>query len=283
MTGPEEAASGPLTVTSADGTTIAYARIGHGPPVVVVGGAFNDRHSVAAWAAPLAGTHTVLMPDRRGRGDSGDTPPYAVEREVEDLAAVIEAAGGSAALVGHSSGGALALEAAAAGLPVERVAAYEPPYEVAPADVDLATTEPGGPDGPAELPRTGLAAELARLAAQGPPGAAATRFLAQLGMPPQALEHIRQSPHWAGMTAIEHTLAYDLTVVGEDGVPAERFGRIGVPVLVLVGGDGWDWIRAAGAAVADAVPQGRLAEVPGQGHDVAPDALAGALLPFLDG
>lgn len=97
------------------------------------------------------------------------------------------------------------------------------------------------------------------------------------------MEHLRQSPHWSGMTAIEHTLAYDLTIVGDDGVPAGRFGRIAVPVLVLVGGDGWDWIRAAGAAVAEAVPHGTLQELPGQGHDVSPDALAGALLAFLAG
>jgi hypothetical protein len=158
-------------------------------------------------------------------------------------------------------------------VPVDRVAVYEPPYDVAPPVVTAGS----------DLQRTGLAAELAQLAADGPVGAAASRFLAQLGTPPEGIEQIRRSPHWSGMTAIEHTLAYDLTVVGEGPVPTERFGSISVPVLVLVGAGGWEWIRAAGAAVAEAVPHGTLREVPGQGHDVSPEALASALLDFLAG
>ena len=116
------------TVTSADGTTIAYDRLGDGPPVVVVGGALADRAVLAATAEALAAHRTVLNYDRRGRGDSGDTAPYAVAREVEDLAALLAAAGGSAALYGHSSGAALALHAAAAGLPIERLVMHEAPY-----------------------------------------------------------------------------------------------------------------------------------------------------------
>ncbi|HEX3254574.1 MAG TPA: alpha/beta hydrolase, partial [Gaiellaceae bacterium] len=115
---------------SADGTPIAYERIGDGPPLVVVGGAWNTRQSATELAERLADSFTVYTYDRRGRGDSGDTEPYAVEREVEDLEAVIGAAGGSAALFGHSSGGALALETTARSVTVSRLAMYEPPYIV---------------------------------------------------------------------------------------------------------------------------------------------------------
>src|SRR5262245_5356833 len=118
------------TVTSRDGTTIAYDRLGQGPPVVLLPGGSVDRTANAGLAAELAGHHTVYNVDRRGRGDSGDTQPYAVEREVEDIAAVIDAAGGRAHLYGSSSGAGLAMHAVAAGLPVARLALWEPPYSV---------------------------------------------------------------------------------------------------------------------------------------------------------
>lgn len=255
------------SVVSADGTPIAYDRTGAGSPVVIVGGAFNTRPSVAAWARPLAERHSVYAHDRRGRGDSGDTPPYDVAREIDDLAAVIEAAGGHAALFGHSSGGALVLAAAAAGLPVTRVAVYEPPYSVAD-DSD---------------PTPGLAADLRELASTGPAGSAATRFLTDVGTPPGVVEQIRHSPDWPGMVSVEHTLWYDMTLLGDGGVPIPMLGRITVPVLVLAGGAGWDWVRASGAVVADSVPDGVYRELEGEGHGVSPEALAPALLEFFGG
>ena len=119
------------TVTSSDGTTIAYDRSGEGPPLVLIGGALSDRAAAGSLAEALAPRLTAIAYDRRGRGDSGDTAPYAVEREIEDLEAIVAEAGGSAFVFGHSSGAALALEAAARGLPVTKLALYEPPFIVA--------------------------------------------------------------------------------------------------------------------------------------------------------
>lgn len=110
------------------GTTIAYERYGQGPPVIVVGGAACDRAVTRPLAERLASHFTVFNYDRRGRGDSGDTPPYAVEREIEDLAALIAVAGGTASVYGHSSGAGLALQAAAHGLPIAMLVLHEPPY-----------------------------------------------------------------------------------------------------------------------------------------------------------
>src|SRR4051794_8778974 len=118
------------TTTSADGTTIALDASGHGPTVVLVGGAFNDRTTVAALAGELSADFTAVAYDRRGRGDSGDTRPYEVRREIEDLAAVIDHVGGSAHVIGHSSGAILALRSAAQITSITKVAAYEPPFVV---------------------------------------------------------------------------------------------------------------------------------------------------------
>lgn len=260
------------TVVSADGTTIAYDRTGHGPPVVVVGGAFNTRATVAAWGRTLADSFTVYAHDRRGRGDSGDTAPYSVDREVADVAAVIRAAGGSAAIFGHSSGGGLALEAAAAGLPLTRLAVYEAPY--------LAT---GDADGDADGEGPDLEAELRELAASGPPGAAATHFLSSTGTPPEVLDQLRHSPDWPGMLAVEHTLWYDCAVMGAGPVPTQRFASVRVPALVLAGSHGWEWVRESGRVLAGVLPLGEYRELDGQGHGVSPEGLGPPLLEFFAG
>ena len=170
------------TVTSRDGTTIAYDRLGDGPPVVLVCGGSTDRMANAGLAAELAGGHTVYNFDRRGRGDSGDTQPYAIEREVEDIAAVIGVAGGPANLYGTSSGAGLAMHAAAAGLPVARLALWEPPYSVN-----------GRPDLPDDT-----AAVYRELVEAGRRGDAIEYFMAKVvGLPPKFVANARQAPWWA--------------------------------------------------------------------------------------
>lgn len=253
------------TVTSADGTTIAYERSGTGPALVVVPGAFCDRHSFADLGKLLAADFTVVLYDRRARGDSGDTPPVAVRREIEDLEALITAAGGSARVFGHSSGAALALEAAIAGLPVTALAVYEPPYVV------------GGD----RAPNDHLSADIDTALAAGLPGEAARAFLAQVvELPAPAIAGMERSPAWAHFTALARSLPYDLAVVGDQAVPVSRLPAITVPTLVIRGGDSPLWARNSVAAVAAAVPGARLSTMAGQTHQVAQDALAAVLLEF---
>ncbi|NUU26494.1 MAG: alpha/beta fold hydrolase, partial [Streptomycetaceae bacterium] len=199
---------------SQDGTAIAYDRSGTGDPVVLIGGALCDRMIHNELAAALAPHFTVFNYDRRGRGESGDTKPYAVARELEDLAAVLTEAGGTAAVYGISSGGALALEAAAAGLPVTKAVAYEPPYAV-----DASARDQAAEYGYA----------VPELIAQGRPEEALVAFLRTVGTPPEAIEGMRTMPFWAGMVAIAPTLAYDFQVMGDNLIPVDRFRKIAVP------------------------------------------------------
>ena len=250
------------SVRSADGTVIAVERSGDGPALVLVTGAFCDRSTPAGLAAALDPGFTVWRYDRRGRGNSGDQPPYAVGREIEDLAAVIAAAGPPALVYGHASGAALALEAAAAGLPVTKVAAYEPPY----------TGDAGH--------SAAFAAELDALVAAGQRGAAAERFLRSTGVPADAVTAMRSSPYWPSMVAMAHTLPYDIRL-GQDGVvPAERLAGITVPVLALAGGNSPERAQQAVHAVAAAVPDGRSQVLAGQEHAVSDDILALVLTAF---
>lgn len=261
---------GPETAVSADGTPIAFERAGSGPPLVVVGGALADRRFGAGLARRLAGAATVLTFDRRGRGGSGDTPPHRLEREIEDLAAVLEAAGPPAVVYGHSSGGVLALEAAAAGVAMEVLCVYEPPYLLGEASGRLAGD---------------LAARLSGLVAEGRPDEAVVCFLTEAAGEPEAeVAGLRDSPSWQTMRSLAHTLVYDIAVCGGDGaVHPERLARIGTPTLVLAGGASPDWASAAVAAVADAVPGAVAATVPGEGHRVSSAALAPVLAALVTG
>lgn len=250
------------TVQSADGTSIAVERSGDGPAVVVALGAFCDRSSSASLAAALAPGFTVYEYDRRGRGDSTDTQPYAVEREVEDLEAVIRAAGGSAYVYGHSSGACLALEAAARGVPITKLAAYEPPY----------ASPNGGLNAWAEA--------LAALIADGRRDEAATRFMQGSGTPPEVVEQRKASPYWPRMEALAHTLPYDAWLCNDGIVPAERLAGSQIPTLALAGGNSSGWARDAGKAVAAAVPGGEYRVLPGQDHGVADDVIVPILRDF---
>ncbi|MFI7394120.1 alpha/beta fold hydrolase [Streptomyces tendae] len=256
------------TTVSGDGTRIAYARSGRGPAVVLVSGAMSTGATMAPLAAELSGRFDVTVYDRRGRGESGDTAPYAVEREIEDLAALIEALGGEVSLYGMSSGGALALRAAASGLPVRRVAVYEVPYAV-----DDAAVRAG-----AEYTE-----RLAEALGQGRRGDAVELFLRHTGLGEEMIRGARQSPMWAGMESVAPSLAYDDAVLGDGRVPRSEISAINVPLLVLAGGASDAWWHAAARAIADAAPEGTYATVDRQTHMVEPGVLAPVLAEFLAG
>ncbi|MFI5797225.1 alpha/beta fold hydrolase [Streptomyces sp. NPDC051677] len=250
---------------SRDGTALAYGRRGQGPAVILVSGAMSTGGTMAPLAGLLADRFTVLWYDRRGRGESGDTTPYAVQREVEDLAALIDAAGGEAALYGISSGGALVLHAAAAGLPVSRVAVYETPF---------ALDEEGA------KARAEYTANLTEALAQGRRGDAVELFLRLTGLAEEMILGARQSPMWAAMEAIAPTLAYDDAVMGGGLAPRERLASIGVPVLAVAGEASPPWLREAVRAVAEAAPDGTYRTLEGQTHMVDPNVLAPVLAEF---
>ncbi len=255
------------TLTSADGTTIAFDQIGAGPPLVLVSGAACDRAVDAGIADGLAAHFTVLNYDRRGRGDSTDSLPYAVEREIEDLEILLAAAGGSAVVVGLSSGAVLAAHGAAAGLPIGRLVMWEPPFRL---------------DAAAQRAAREYAEGTRALLAEGRRGDALELFMTVVGLPAEAIAGMRGSPYWALGERLAPTLAYDAEVVGDGRIPAERLAAITISAAVFTGGASPDWFRAAGRAAADAIPGATYAELPGQTHDVAPDVLAAAVHDFVN-
>ncbi|MEU3617631.1 alpha/beta hydrolase [Streptomyces sp. NPDC006872] len=250
---------------SRDGTELAYTSAGQGPAVILVSGAMSAGGTVAPLARLLADRFTVLWYDRRGRGGSGDTAPYDVRREVEDLAALVDAAGGEAALYGISSGGALVLEAAASGLPVRRAAVYETPFAV---------------DEEGVRERAAYTANLTEALARGRRGDAVELFLRLTGLAEEMIQGARRSPMWEGMEAIAPTLAYDDAVMAGGAVPRERLAAVGVPVLAVAGEASAPWLREAVRAVADAVGDGTYLTLEGQTHMVDPTVLAPVLAEF---
>jgi pimeloyl-ACP methyl ester carboxylesterase len=253
------------TVNSRDGTTIAFDRMGEGPPVVLVCGGSVDRMSNAQLAQLLAADFTVFNYDRRGRGDSGDTQPYAVEREVEDIGAMIDAGGGEANLWGSSSGGALALIAAESGLPITKLAVWEPPFV---------------PEGFPRPPEDQVA-QYERMVAEGRRGDAVEYFMAKVvGLPAEFVAQARSQPFWASQVALAHTLAYDARVMSDYTVPTGRAAAVKIPTLVIAGGADFPWMRQAAQALADALPDGRTRFLEGQGHAVDPAVLAPVLKEF---
>ena len=254
-------------VRSRDGTTIAFDRTGDGPPLIFVGGAFQQRsgQGMAQLAALLAPRLTVYNYDRRGRGDSGDTAPYAVEREVEDLEALIAEAGGSAFVFGMSSGGVLALEAARR-LPITRLAVYDPPFMV----------DDSGPRPPADHQ-----AQLTELVSSGRPGDAAEFFMTKIiGMPTEAVAPMRGSPIWPALEQVAHTLPYDGAVMGDYSLPIERMRSVTVPTLVIAGEKTDPRLHRAARALWAALPDVQQRTLEGQTHEWAPEVLAPALERF---
>lgn len=253
-------------VTSKDGTTIAFDRLGEGPPVILVSGGSVDRTSNAPLAELLAPDLTVFNYDRRGRGPSGDTPPYAIDREIEDIEAVIAAAGGSASLYGTSSGAALALRAAAAGLPITKLALWEPPYIL---------------DEDARPPKDQVE-QYETMVAEGRRGDAAEYFMTRVvGMPPEFVAQARQEPWWPAQEALAHTLAYDARIMGDYSIPAEEASSVKIPTAVIAGGADMPFMRESAQALADALPDGQVRFLDGQGHNVDPTVLAPVVKDFL--
>ncbi|WBC07554.1 alpha/beta hydrolase [Micromonospora sp. WMMA1947] len=253
-------------VVSRDGTTIAYRRAGEGPPIVLLNGAFRDHTIFDALVPELAPYCTTFVYDRRGRGQSGDSPVYAVEREIEDLAAVIEEAGGSAVVFAGSCGANLALEAAMAGLAITKLALHEPYFRV-----------DGHPKPPLDA-----ADALRALVADGRRGEAAEYFLTVLmGLPPEAISQWRQGPLWETNEANAHTLAYDTAICGDFDVPVERLAALRTETLVVNSDGTSDWLRAAAQATAKALPNGSGRELPGSWHRVETEILARVLVEFV--
>lgn len=255
------------TVTSKDGTAIAYDVLGQGPPLVVVNGALGVRTFSFSqkFADELAKSFTVHNYDRRGRGDSTDNQPYSVQKEVEDLAALCKAAGGKPFVLGQSSGAALALEAAAAGVPMAGLLAYEPPYTQA---------DPNGKTDP-DFQRN-----LDRFIAAGQRDEAVTYFMRTVGVPGFGIAIMRLFPMWKVMRGVAHTLPYDARVMGGFGVPADRFARIKVPTLVAAGAKTTPTLKLAAQAVAKAVPGARYQEVAKSNHAIKAQAIAPVLTTF---
>jgi pimeloyl-ACP methyl ester carboxylesterase len=257
------------TTRSADGTVIAYERTGDGPPLVVTVGAFCDRKTFVP-PASLTARFTVCTYDRRGRGDSGDTPSYSPELEVADLAAVIEAVtgpGSSAFVYGHSSGGALALRAAGHGGPVAAVASYEAPY-IIPGTRKL-TQDPVG--------------RINEMVAAGNRADAVRYWMTDVtGAPAEILPRLENSPAWPALQALAHTLPYDLALGGE-GIPVDYLAEITVPALVLGGAASPEWFQRTVEATAAAIPGARLMVLPGYDHMVPPEVIAPLLADFFLG
>ena len=254
------------TTKSADGTVIAYDRTGEGPALIVALGAFCDRKSFVP-PESLTSVFTVYTYDRRGRGDSGDTQPYSVEREIEDLAAVVSVAssGGPVFVFGHSSGAALALRAAAAGVPIARIVAYEAPF-IVPGSRPVAD-DPG--------PR------IREMVEAGRRGDAVRYWMNDVVQaPPGVLAHMEGSPMWAGLEALTHTLPYDIELTGDQGIPADLRATIPVRVLVAGGGKSPDWFQRTVRETAAAVPGARLVTVEGYDHGVPPEVIAPVLTEF---
>jgi pimeloyl-ACP methyl ester carboxylesterase len=264
-------------VTSADGTAIAYERRGEGPPLLVVDGALCSRSfgPTPKLAALLASHFSVIAFDRRGRGQSGDSTPYAVEREVEDVAAVAAVAGGPVAMYGSSSGAVLAVRAAAGGVPVRKLVLYEPPLVVA-----------GTPTVPPDR-----VAEIVQKVREGRRGDAVDAFMHMVGAPAFVRVLMRFIPGvWSNLKAVAHTLPYDFAVLGDTrsarALPAElaeAMAAVRAPTLVGVGGKSPAWMRHAVDSVTRAIPGATMRVLAGQTHAVSEKAIGPVLIDFLQG
>lgn len=258
-------------VISKDGTPIAFDQSGHGPALILVSPATATRSDAAGLSAHLAPHFTVLAYDRRGRGDSGDTPPYAVEREVEDIEALITDAGGSAFVFGHSSGAVLALEAARL-LPgkIEKLALYEPPFII----------DDSRPPVPQDY-----VPHLNELIAAGRRTEAVEYFMIDaMLVPAEMVAHMRNTPMWSQIEAVAHTIPYDGTIMGNtmSGNPStiRKYASVTVPTLVMVGGESPSFFHNGTQTLVDILPHAQHRTLAGQNHGPADEALVPALVEF---
>lgn len=258
------------TVTSADGTTLAVDTVGTGAPVILIGGAFNDRSTVAALAAELAPKFSAVTYDRRRRGGSDDRSEYyTIQSEFDDLAAVIAHVGGRASVFGHSSGAVLAMAGTLYGLPIDKLAMYEPPYIA---------------DGNRPAPPADLLDRLEALVRAGDREGAVELFLLEsVGAPPEMVAGMRASDAWGFLLTQADSLPYDVLVTGPDlRMPVELMAALTTPTLAVYGDQTWPWLAAATKAVAEAVPGAELVEIKGEDHGILahPEALEPALAEF---
>jgi pimeloyl-ACP methyl ester carboxylesterase len=259
------------TTVSSDGTTIAYEKIGSGPPLVLVDGALC--HRAFGPARPLAeklkNRFTVYIYDRRGRGDSGNTAPYSVEREIDDLAAVIKEAGGEAGVYGISSGAALVLEAARRGLPMTKVAVYETP---------LVT------DGSREVNEAEYVRKLNEYLSHGENGKAVKHFMRLVGAPSVMIALFPLMPPWRKLKAVAPTLPYDAALLGDTEAghadPIPQWAATTVPTLVMGGGESPGWMQNTQRTIAEAIPGAQHKTIVGQTHMLKPDAIAPVLTDY---
>jgi pimeloyl-ACP methyl ester carboxylesterase len=264
-----ETTSAHCSVVSTDGTLLAYERFGTGTPLITVCGATADRALMRPTAEAFGRQFLAVAYDRRGRGDSRDTPPYAVEREIEDLAAIIaEVGGGPVHLYGHSSGAGLVLRAVAAGLPVERFVLHEPPYS---------------PDDPAAQEEAReWARHLVDLLGRGERAEAIAEFFRSVGAPEEVVDQVKTSP---GLVALAPTLAYDSAVMDDLAtggvIPADLARRVTQPALVLVGGQSPSFMHEVGQRLADLLPAGSLQVLADQEHVADPEVLTPVVVEFL--
>ncbi len=271
------------TVTSKDGTLIAYDREGSGPALILVTGAIARRTDATSLARKLAPSFRVYAYDRRGRGDSGDAaqessaqesrPPYSVEREIEDIGALINQAGGSAFVFGHSSGAVLSMQAAASYKDIRKLAVYEPPFIV---DDSRQPVTKETVERLAELLSTNRRSDML-----------AFWMTDVVGVPGEIVDQMRQQPSWAGMQQTAHTLLYDIAIMkdGETGQPLPpdliaRLASIHVPTLVMAGGASPQWMRNGTQAAAQAIPGAKYRVLEGQTHGVADEVLVPVLVEF---
>ncbi|MFD5137081.1 alpha/beta fold hydrolase [Streptomyces sp. NPDC058378] len=273
----QSAATVKSTVVSSDGTPIAFEQSGSGPTVILVSSALADRSDTKKLAGLLAPHFTVVNYDRRGRGASGNNADYTVRREIDDIAALIEHAGGFASVFGSSSGAVLALRAAAAGLNIKRLALYEPPFAVAPGDFG---------------PPQHFARHIDGLIAEDRRSEAVKTFMTKAqGMPAFMVASMRLMPGvWSNLKAMAHTLPYDIAVMGDtqQGKPltAEMWSPATAPTLVMTGSKSPDGFQSAARAVTEVLPDADHHTLQGLNHGavvMTPKKLAPKLIEFLQG
>jgi pimeloyl-ACP methyl ester carboxylesterase len=238
--------------------------------LILVAGAFQDRMAMSTYAGPLSEHFTVYTYDRRGRGGSGDTQPYALEREIEDIDALIQETGESAFVFGGSSGGVLTLDAAAHGLNIKKLAVYEPPFVV---------------DGSREPPPEDIVDQLKNLISSGRRGDAAETFMTKGSlMPAEMVAGMRMQPFWPSVEVVAHTLVYDAMIM--EGtmrggpLPVDRWRTVTIPTLIVYGGAGPAWSQNAAKALVNLLPNSEEWILEGQFHDLTPDILTPVLEKF---
>jgi pimeloyl-ACP methyl ester carboxylesterase len=259
------------TLRSKDGTNIAYDKKGHGPALILIDGALCYRASgpMEPLAALLTDHFTVYTYDRRGRGESGDTLPYAVQREVEDIEALLQEAGGEAYVYGISSGAALALEAASHLSGIKKLALYEAPFIVD-------NSHPARPDD--------LIERTDRLIAQNKRSDAVKLFMKTVDAPMIMINLMRFTPAWGKLTAVAHTIPYDFRILGDTGsgkaLSKDRWAAATMPTLVMDGGKSPRYMRNSQKAIADVLSNADYRTLPGQTHMLSAEAVAPVLKEF---